>query len=63
MQIDQIERAKRLAANFVVQASDVLKTEVMDESYKHLTAGPKQTGAFRRLSLDLTRALADMRKP
>jgi len=26
-------------------------------------AGPKETGAARRASLDLTRALADLRKP
>jgi hypothetical protein len=63
MQTDRTERTKQLAANFVVQASDVLKTKKTSGNYSMLEAGPKQTGALRRLSMDLTRALAEMRRP
>lgn len=51
-----IEEAKR----FIYAAKDV-----QDElaSSGHYIVGTKKSGTLRRASLDLTRALADMRRP
>ena len=47
----KIENAVIEAKEFIRRAQDVLKPE----------AGPRETGAMRRQSLELTRALARMR--
>ena len=55
-----LREALILARRFVEQAKDV------QSDYRRMdgmTPSPKKTGALRRTSLDLTRALAEMRKP
>lgn len=51
----EIKRFERTVRN--------LDDDMRLHSYKYLTDSPKQTGAIRRASMDLTRALAEMRKP
>jgi len=66
MQNDKIEAAL-VAANRMILAAN----EYIEESSKTYTVGeytfnisaPKQSGALRRASMELTRALAEMRKP
>jgi hypothetical protein len=48
------------AKRFLAKAEDYLERE-KDDSFAHM--GCKESGAVRRSSLDLTRALADMRRP
>lgn len=68
MTIENIQRARALAQRLAHAADDVLKNctyeyETLDKrKHKGLSTG-KQTAALRRLSMDLTRALAEMRKP
>jgi len=50
-----MEAARELAAKFVIRVDQILKDW---DGF-----GNKQSGALRRLSLDLTWALAEMRKP
>jgi hypothetical protein len=66
MNAENIKTAQRLAKEFAKLASDVLATERTIQSrdggaYKRIDSG-KLTGALRRKSMDLTRALADMRR-
>lgn len=62
MNIKKIETAEQEARRFLerVEAVKVLCTE-FNRQYNHVDS-PKETGALRRSSMDLTRALADMRK-
>jgi hypothetical protein len=55
-----ISEAKR----FIAAAEKVqkLKTEQCGMSRIHWNVSPKDTGATRRASMDLTRALADLRR-
>ena len=52
------------AERFLEEARAVKATATLPapNGYVHLTAGPKETGSLRRRSMDLTRALAEMRK-
>lgn len=68
MTIENIKRARALAQRFAHATDAVLK----DCTYEYETLNKckhtglntgKQTGALRRLSMELTRALAEMRKP
>jgi hypothetical protein len=52
-----IEVAMREASDFLQKAGDLLRGEDWEIS------GSAQSGSVRRASLDLTRALAKMRKP
>ena len=52
-----IERVEALPAPRKVENSHFEKGYYMDDNF------PKHTGAIRRASMDLTRALADLRKP
>lgn len=66
MNAENIKTAQRLAKEFTKLASVVLATERTIEmrdggAYKRIDSG-KLTGALRRKSMDLTRALADMRR-
>jgi hypothetical protein len=66
MNAKNIKTAQRLAKEFTKLASVVLATERTIEmrdggTYKRIDPG-KLTGALRRKSMDLTRALADMRR-
>jgi len=62
MREEKIRAAKKLAEAFVERCGDCLREvkETGDESY---FAGTRKSGALRRTSLDLTRCLADLRKP
>ena len=55
---DQINTAMAEARRFIKRADEAVKS--MDE-YSEIT-GNKHTGACKRASMDLTRALADMRR-
>lgn len=58
MQPDKIKEAVLEAKRFLVKAELYHRAEKISE-----WSNPKEAGAMRRASLDLTRALADMRKP
>lgn len=58
METHSIDIAERSARIFLQRLGDLRKAET------ELGYGtPKQSGALRRASMDLTRALADMRRP
>ncbi len=58
MQEENIKAAVRDAKVFLKRAEELLKTGA-DYSW----ASPKESGALRRASMELTRSLATMRKP
>jgi hypothetical protein len=66
-----ITNAKHLAAaiyeakRFIAAAEKVQEAKVHQygTEARHWYASPKDTGACRRASMDLTRALADLRRP
>lgn len=60
MDEDNIKAAMLLARAFERQAKRVLDDR---DNEKRLILGTRQSGTLRRLSLDLTRALTDMRRP
>ena len=54
------------AERFITAATDLLARDETDSRQERRTyplTGSKASGATRRASLDLTRALAEMRKP
>ena len=65
MNIENIKKAKEEALRFVERVDELLreKTKYDSGDKKYWFNAPKQSGAVRRASLDLTRALAEMRKP
>lgn len=60
MQVEQIKVARSLAMKFIHLADELTKSQ---DPQNLLLFGSKLSGALRRSSLDLTRALAEMRKP
>jgi len=66
MQNGNIDRAIAEAKRFLERAKE-LKVAVRDPDdgkfLKTYPSAPKEHGALRRASLDLTRALAEMRRP
>lgn len=59
MQTSKIQQARQEALRFVDLATKLLRqSDVQTKLY-----GSADSGALRRSSLDLTRALAEMRKP
>lgn len=65
MQNSKIQEAKKLAKQFL-QVVDVMEKEEerLNEPYENtFYRSPKHRGSVRRKSMDLTRALAEMRKP
>jgi hypothetical protein len=56
----KIEAVRREAMSVIHKADDVLAKDLVDK-YVFIT-GCKETSALKRASLDLTRALAEMRK-
>lgn len=58
---EKIIEAKHEAERFIQKAEAALRA-LHNEPMAEIT-GCKETGAARRASLDLTRALAEMRKP
>jgi hypothetical protein len=62
MKIGQIRVAVEMARLFARQGEDLIQ-ESKGEDGKYLLYGSKQSGSLRRLSMNLTRELAEMRKP
>lgn len=58
MQPDKIKDAVVEAKRFLKKADEYHRVEKINE-----WSSPREAGAMRRASMDLTRALADMRKP
>ena len=56
---DNIKTACHLAAKFAREATVLLKARERDDRSTH----PKESGATRRASMELTRSLANMRSP
>jgi hypothetical protein len=61
MHVKEIETAIAEAERFIVKAHNAINAIFASQGCAWRC--PKETGAVRRSSLDLTRALADMRKP
>lgn len=55
-----LQRARRAVAEHKAEA--MLATNARPPDNTYLLAGPRETGALRRASMDLTRALADLRR-
>lgn len=61
-----VQEAKRFlacASNFAKVAAPEKSVDVNGDAFTYRPSCPKESGALRRASLDLTRALANMRKP
>jgi hypothetical protein len=54
--------AKIAAHEFIKRCDAVLKNPDL-KTYQHFWSGNKETSALRRQSMELTRRLAEMRKP
>jgi hypothetical protein len=65
MSPENIQRAEQEAERFLaaVRAWRGAVTIETRHGYEIATNAPRESGAMRRASMDLTRALADMRKP
>lgn len=61
MNAKSLDAAIENAQRFLTEALAVQATYSPDHGW--IMAGPKETGSLRRRSLDLTRSLAEMRKP
>lgn len=59
MRKERINEAKQLAKRFMKAVAELESADIASKGY----CNPKQSGALRRASMDLTRALAEMRKP
>lgn len=67
MRPSQVKRAEEEVRRFLVRVQDLrdagqLPKVIIDNDKDWYLHGSKETGAIRRASLDLTRALAAMRK-
>lgn len=66
MTVENIKRAQAEAKRFLDCVEDVLENGTHESTWQGETAycldHGKRTGALRRASMDLTRALAEMRK-
>jgi len=67
MRKENIKKAVADAKRFILLAQE-LEGAIKDSAYKNggetfYMGCPKESGALRRASLDLTRSLAEMRKP
>jgi hypothetical protein len=66
MQHKKILEAKRLAQEFIISVSEMeaVEAKIFElNGRKPRCNAPKFRGAVRRRSMDLTRALAEMRRP
>jgi hypothetical protein len=59
MNLEKIKRVRALISQFQIRAAAV---EIDEEIHGFIT-GTKATGALRRTSMELTRALAELRRP
>lgn len=60
MNAEKIEKVSDLASEIVAKC--ILVLEEM-KGHGYVVVGTKKTGELKRLSMDLTRALTEMRKP
>lgn len=60
MKITKIDHAVSEAKRFLRKAAEAKKRLGIDEAYHYMY---KETAAMKRASMDLTRALAELRKP
>jgi len=60
MRISKVDIAIKEAQRFIAKASEA-HNRIVDDSMAEIS-GSKETAAARRASMDLTRALADMRR-
>lgn len=58
----KIEACERLCRNFLERAKAV-KADEQTMRFMHVGYGSRESGALRRTSLELTRALAELRRP
>lgn len=59
----KLKVVKREIARLVGRIYDLEAIQEEQSSSKYLWMNPKQSGAVKRASMDLTRALAELRKP
>ena len=62
MKIADLETAIKEAERFLTRARDLRRAAQRTEDTRSLYSNPKEQGAVRRSSLDLSRALADLRR-
>ena len=62
MKRESVIDAKIAALEFISRCNAVLKDPDF-KTYHHFICGNKNSGALRRQSMELTRKLAEMRKP
>jgi len=62
MRKENITTAKAEAKRFLARLADLERAQGKEGKW-HSWEAPKERGALRRASMDLTRALAEMRKP
>jgi hypothetical protein len=65
MERHRINDAREIAQRFILAIDDMHEREKQDDHFRRMMGivGFKETAAVRRVSLDLTRSLAEMRKP
>lgn len=61
MNLEKLIKAKKEALRFLGKVED-LENKYSGEGTKYL-CGSKETGSVKRSSMDLTRSLADLRRP
>lgn len=59
MNLDKLDACVKEAKEFIARAQ-VVKQQISTDGYR---SNPRETGALRRTSMELTRALADLRRP
>jgi hypothetical protein len=62
MKETSVNKAKLLAKNFVIRADQLLAERGPKGAQLDWDRGTRRSGAVRRASMDLTRALADLRR-
>ena len=68
MNKEKVKACKTLCKQFLERVKEWEEATVPytskwgNEEYTHVPSAPKQSGALRRVSMELTRALSDMRK-
>lgn len=66
MKTDEIIKAVKEAKRFIQKANECIEARKVTHGsgeYVFHSHAPKESGAVRRASMDLTRQLAEMRKP
>jgi hypothetical protein len=63
MRVERIREAVERARLLARQGEEFIQATKTEEGRYMLICGNKQSGQLRRTSMDLTRALAEMRKP